>query len=255
MFFILSKILYYFLMPVSWFLILTFLALFAKKPNYKKKYLQGLVFLLLLSSNPLISNELMLLWEEPPKSIESLQNYDVGILLSGITQTDKSPKDRVYFLKGADRLSHTVQLYKLGKIKKILISGATNISWKGTFDKKEIHPLEEVLLMYGIPKEDIIWENESRNTYENALYSAKIVQNDFQNKNYLLISSAFHLRRARKCFEKQGIKVDTFSTDFYTSDRKITPRSFLPSQHSLASVSILSHELMGYMVYKMMGYL
>jgi uncharacterized SAM-binding protein YcdF (DUF218 family) len=255
MFFILSKTLYYFLMPVTWFILLALLALFTKKVIRKKRYVQVLVLLIIITSNPLISNELMLLWEIPPRNIESIENYDVGILLTGITQMDKSPKDRVYFLKGADRVSHTVQLYKLGKIKKILISGTTNITWDGTFEKMKAHPLEKVLLLYGVPQKDISWENQSRNTYENAVYSKIILQNTFPNQKYLLISSAFHLRRAQKCFEKQGIKIDTFSTDFYTSDRHLSPRSFLPSEYSLLTISILSHELMGYLTYKLMGYL
>ena len=66
----------------------------------------------------LSSNWLMYDWEPPPKDFHSLPDYEVGIILTGVTNIDKTPKDRTYFNKGADRVTHAVQLYKMGKIKK-----------------------------------------------------------------------------------------------------------------------------------------
>ena len=57
------------------------------------------------------------------------------------------------------------------------------------------------------------FENQSRNTYENAIYSKKIMDTiyeqspDQQSKPWLLVTSASHMYRSTKIFEKQGIPI------------------------------------------------
>ncbi|MDW8296239.1 MAG: YdcF family protein, partial [Raineya sp.] len=170
---------------------------------------------------------------------------------TGISNTQKEPADRLYLNKGGDRLTHTLMLYKMGKIKKILISG-------GHFFEKDIHEgkeIKKILLMAGVAENDIILEDKSLNTRENALFSAKILQTQFRSQKYLLITSAFHLRRAKGCFEKAGIAVDVFSVDFYSQNRSWLPASWLvPNEKSLYYWYVLLHEMLGYVVYKIVGY-
>src|SRR6478752_6259958 len=114
MFFILSKVLYYIVMPLTWLLAFFIYALFTKKESRRKKALLIGTLLLLFFTNPFISNEAWLLWEHPPTAINTLPTYDAAIVLTGITNQDKSPHDRIYTGKGADRILHPLQLYKLG---------------------------------------------------------------------------------------------------------------------------------------------
>lgn len=83
-----------------------------------KRLILGALLLFLLFSNSYTSNYLMYAWEPKPRSIGTLPVYEVGIVLTGITNIDRLPKDRTYFNKGADRVTHTLQLYKMGKLKK-----------------------------------------------------------------------------------------------------------------------------------------
>ena len=85
----------------------------------------------------------------------------------------------------------------------------------------EARLLAKVLADCQVPEEDIILEEKARNTYENALYSQKILTKIFPNQTYLLITSAFHTPRALACFRKQQLKVKAFSTDFYSFDRNV----------------------------------
>ena len=63
------------------------------------------------------------MWEDTPKSISEItQNYDYGIVLGGFSGYDKH-KNRVEFNDCGDRLFYSIQLFKSGKIKNILISG------------------------------------------------------------------------------------------------------------------------------------
>ena len=61
-------------------------------------------------------------------------------------------------------------------------------------------------------------EDKSKNTYENALLSKRFLsQRGDSSKKILLITSAYHMRRAKKFFDKVGLKVTPFSVDYNTS--------------------------------------
>jgi uncharacterized SAM-binding protein YcdF (DUF218 family) len=238
-------------MPLTWILICLGLSIFSKSAKRKKIFFRWAVGLLLFFTNPFFINEALLAWEIPATAWEKVQKYEVGILLTGISNAQKDPADRLYLNKGGDRLTHTLILYKMGKIKKILISG-------GHFFKNDIQEgreIKKILLLAGVPETDIILEEKSLNTRENALFTAKILQEQFPNQKYLLITSAFHLRRAKACFEKVGIQVNVFSVDFYSQNRSWLPASWLvPNEKSLYYWYVLLHEIVGYLVYKIVGY-
>ncbi|MDN5212018.1 YdcF family protein [Fulvivirgaceae bacterium BMA12] len=255
MFFILSKTIYILAMPLTLVLICFLTGCLLKRRKYKKRtYILG-VLLLLLFSNPFIINEIMLKWEIPPKPIADIQgSYQVGIVLTGITNMEKSPFDRVYFNKGADRIMHALQLYKEKKIDKILISGGSGSLFNN--DRLEADNLKLVLLQANVPEADIFIENRSRNTFENAQYSAEILNKYFPAGDYLLITSAFHMRRANACFVSAGINTLPYSTDFYTHDRNFHFDTLLfPSVLAIAKWTILFKELLGLTLYKLSGYI
>lgn len=251
MFFILSKTLFYLLMPLTWVLACLLISIFLKRPSLKKRFFRIALGLLFFFTNPFFVNEALLAWEIIPTKIQNLKTYDIGIVLTGVSNAQKEPKDRLYLNKGGDRLIHTLQLYKMGKIKKILISG-------GHYFEEDIHEgreMKKIFVWAGIPEEDIILEEKSLNTRENALFSAKILQEHFADKSYLLITSAFHLRRAKSCFQKTGIKTDIFAVDFYSQNRSWLPSHWLvPNEKSLYYWYVLLHEIVGYVVYKIVGY-
>ncbi|GAB4124796.1 MAG: hypothetical protein OHK0045_02500 [Raineya sp.] len=238
-------------MPLTWILACLLLSVFLKKASKKKRFFRIGLGLLLFFTNPFFINEGLLAWEIPPTKINALAKYDVGIILTGISNAQKEPKDRLYLNKGGDRLIHTLQLYKMGKIKKILISG-------GHFFENDIHEgkeIKNILVLAGVAESDIILEDKSLNTRENALFSAQILKEKFPAQSYLLITSAFHLRRAKACFERVGIRVETFSVDFYSQNRSWLPSHWLaPNEKSLYYWYVLIHEIVGYAVYKALGY-
>lgn len=255
MFFYLSKTLYYFLMPATLVGISLLLALFLKNKRWKRISLITTVVLFFLFTNDFIINEIFKRWEIPPTAFAQVKgSYDVGIVLTGIANLQIEPNDRVYFDKGADRIIHALELYKRGKIQKILISGGT-----GSLDRPDLteaNELVKVLRLYNMPDEDIIVENESRNTYENAILSAGILKEKFPDGRFLLITSAFHLRRAQACFDKSGIETDVFSTDFYTHPTSFTIDSMIiPNEKAFVKWQTLVREILGIFAYKLAGYI
>lgn len=242
-------------MPFTIIVISLLAAIFIKDRKWKYRLSVFGIICLLFFSNRILVNRVMKLWEIPPTPIDQLVKKDkVGIVLTGVVKKEKIPHDRVYFAEGADRVTHAIQLYKEGKISKILISGGT-----GSFSKsgiREADQLQQVFLMCDVPFEDLIIEDQSRNTRESAVAVAEIIDDNFQDSEFLLITSAFHMRRSLGCFKKVGINAQAFSTDFKTSDYPPRFDSYLiPNPASINTWHILFREWIGIVAYRFMGYL
>ncbi|MEE2700411.1 MAG: YdcF family protein [Bacteroidota bacterium] len=172
----------------------------------------------------------------------------MAIVLGGVSGFD-SNYNMLEFNASSDRILHAIKLYQQGVVKKILISGGTGLI--SGLDVRESPNLRRYLIDIGINKDDIIIEKESRNTIENAKYSAVILNRDFENGKFLLVTSALHMKRALLCFEKQDINVIPFSCDFSMSERKFDfEHLFLPDAEILERWETLIHEWVGYVVYK-----
>ena len=73
-------------------------------------------------------------------------------------------------------------------------------------------------------------------------------------RRLLLITSAFHMRRAAAAFRVQGMVPDLYPVDFRAGTR-ITPFSFLPSVGGLHKTTLAIRELVGLIVYRLHGYI
>lgn len=254
MFFILSKTVGYLARPLVVILLLFISSALIRSKIWKRRLFIAALASLLFCSNEFISNEVMRLWELPPTPFSEIQkSYQVGILLTGVTKSNFSPNDRVYFQRSSDRVTHTLQLYKLGHIKKILISGGSGTIMERT---KEADELSLVLQMMGVPKEDLIIENQSDNTYQSAVAVKKMIDGTYTAEECLLITSGYHMRRSRACFKKAGLDIDTFSVDFLSNKRAFTPDVLLvPKIESIAAWQVLTKEWVGMLAYKLAGYI
>jgi uncharacterized SAM-binding protein YcdF (DUF218 family) len=257
MFFVLSKILDVIISPLVWIIIIGIWGTFILNKNREKarKLLLFSVLLLLFFTNPFIANSLMKAWETPAISSSSIKKpYDVGIVLGGSMRYYDKATNRVVYSSSVDRLIQALQLYHDKKINKILLSGGSGFvnfqQWK------ESGLLAEVLLKSGVKQEDIILENNSRNTAENAMMSAEILKKSIPNGRFLLITSAFHMKRSLLCFKKADLTVDPFPVDvrsggdIYTVDRLIQPDA-----ENISTWDLIIHEWVGIMMYKLMGYI
>ncbi len=255
MFFILSKTLNYLTMPLVIICVLFLLSWILNNKKWKSLLFKIGIILLLFFSNDFITNEVVRAWELPATPFNEIkQTYSIGILLTGVTKGNMAPDDRVYFQRGADRVTHTLQLYRMGIIRKILISGGSGSLLER--NRQEADEIADALYMMGVPKEAIRIENESRNTHESAVAVKKILQDSVSSEECLLITSAFHMRRSRACFEKVGWRMDTFTTDFLHHKRMFTPDALLmPRVESLVIWNIMVREWVGMIAYKISGYI
>jgi uncharacterized SAM-binding protein YcdF (DUF218 family) len=254
MFFVLSKTVSVLAMPLTIIVILFLVAVFLKKRHLKRTFFWIAFGLLLFFSNDFLANEVMTMWELPARPYAVTPNYKLGIVLTGTTIQKPYPDDRVYFNKGADRVTHTVQLYKLGKIQRILISGGTG-RLVGEADPEANKYMKAMILM-GVDSSHIMIENETRNTYESAVAVKPMLDSmRLKSSDCVLITSAFHLRRSLACYRKAGLNLDHFSCDFYSHPRKYHIDAFIvPNLDAMQIWHKLFKEWVGFAAYKAAGY-
>lgn len=245
MFYLFSKILVFLIKPTTWLIILIIAAIIFK--TNRKKILITTLFIFYILTNSFLADSCSKIWES--KRIKLKKNYDVGIVLGGVSNYD-SKKQLHNFNKHVDRLIYAEQLYRQGKIKKILLSGGNGMLFNNGY--KEAESMKNHLLKNNIPEHDIIIENTSRNTKENAFNSVKILNENFNEGNFLLITSAIHMKRAKLCFNKAGIDIDYFATDYTNSNTKIRfDYLFIPQSAAIEVWEELIHELFGYISYRL----
>ncbi|MCX7955233.1 MAG: YdcF family protein [Bacteroidales bacterium] len=253
-FFVLSKIFYFVFSPLIWCFVLLLMGFIVKRKSLKKFFYAFSLVLLYVFSNSFLVDEVMRLWEVRPIKENKLKDkYDFIIVLGGALGYYDKKYDQIGFNQSADRVMQAIKFIMKGKSEFLIYSGGSG-TLSESFGKESII-LKNYLIDIGMPNEKIIIESESRNTYENAKYSAKIIKSIKQNAKVLLITSAFHMRRALACFKKQNIVCDYYPADRKSGERKfLFDHLFIPNTEALLKWEMLMHEFAGYIVYYVMGY-
>lgn len=250
MFFILSKILYFLLLPLVWVLILLIWRALSKSQQIRKRIGITIVSILVVFTNPLIYNWVCLSWQPYPVTLKPGTKYEAGIMLGGLSEYDKF--GRGYFSGAADRFIQTANLYHQGYIKKIIVTGGT-----GSLNQDELGEapfLLKELIANGVKDTDIIIDNKSRNTYENAVYSKQILDSMKLAPPYILITSGYHMKRSESVFKKAGIPCISFPCDY-----KVVPKDYdanriiIPNVKYLADWPYIIKEMIGLLAYQLTG--
>lgn len=209
--YILSKTIYHFINPLNWILLLLLVAVFG--PKWRMLALRlGLGLLLLFTWPPLVL-WLGTAWEVPPTPMETAVPKEVAIVLGGFAKVDAYPGDRLHLTDAATRLTTTLELYRAGKVKKILLSGGLFRPQPG--ERPESVQAADFLVRMGVPRSDILVEDRALNTEQNAVYSCALLREVYGDAlpEAYVVTSAWHMRRALRCFERVEGRVTAFSTD------------------------------------------
>jgi uncharacterized SAM-binding protein YcdF (DUF218 family) len=119
----------------------------------------------------------------------------------------------------------------------------------------EAQVIKKKLISLGVPSDCILTENKSLNTYQNALYSSIILEKEKSQSSFLLITSAYHIKRAKACFRKQGFDIECFPVDRLGDSPRFVYSQFFPQQALFSKWDYLLHEIFGFIVYKAVGYI
>ncbi|WP_158027278.1 YdcF family protein [Labilibacter marinus] len=211
------------------------------------------VGILLVFSNSLLFYHVSAWWEGDLQNNNEIGHYDGVILLGGFSSYQEN-QERIIFNGSSDRLLQAINLYKIGKADRFIFAGGS--ASVIVREKGEGEYMGDFLSTLGISKDSILVEAKSRNTHENAQETMKVLKDAYLEKgNYLLVTSGFHMKRAMGCFKKEGIQVTPYSTDLLRGN--LPPEIwevFTPSATALATWERLFREWVGYVVYKIKGY-
>ncbi len=256
MLYIFSKIVGFFIKPFNLILVFLGLSFIIRSRRWKQRLRWTSLGFFLFFSIPFIYNVFILLWEKPAVLLSDLPaGYDIAVVLGGTTDVDREPNDRLYFHKGAERITHAVNLYKTGKVRKILFTGGNPRLFEDP--ERNNSPIFDFYVMCGVAPNDIIIESSSRNTHENALFVRRLLKQQGAAGRIILVTSAYHMRRAEACFRKVGLEVTGFSADFYSPIKqdRFRVEQFMPSPMILAYWAMRIKEWIGYIAYWIMGYI
>jgi uncharacterized SAM-binding protein YcdF (DUF218 family) len=257
MFFILSKLLHFLVHPLNWFIFIFGYALLTKKATRRFKLLRGGFWLYVILTNPLIFNRVGYWWECPPTAMSSLKDtFDVAVVLGGFSNLNTYATDeRLNLNQAGNRLTDAVQLYKKGLVKKILVTGGDGKLFGKS--SKEATAAEPFLLSMGVQPDAILLESESRNTYENALFTKQLLEKQaVMPHKIFLITSAYHIYRSVACFRKIGLDVTPFSAHFEAETLSWQPSKWLiPNNKNFYRWEHLFKEWIGCIAYKIKGYI
>ena len=202
--------------PGLFVILLFFLAIYLFKFNSRIACIVGIftvIFYLLCTG--LVAEKFMGDLEKiysPPAEIENL-NADVIVVLGGGAFSDVQDVDGEGSLASstASRLLTAVRLQRKLNLP-ILLTGGQVYEDSGA----EAVISARILKSLGVPEEKILTETRSINTTQNAIYSAEILHEKNLTRP-IIVTSAFHMRRAVLNFSRQNIEVIPYPTNFTVS--------------------------------------
>lgn len=242
MYFLLSKLLLFLILPLYWVIILVVLGIIIKKRQTKKRLFVAAGIVFYLFSIPAFMNLFQRIWDvrTPPNH----KKYSCVIVLGGFS--GDGGEDGGHFTEASDRFIQGVKLINTKQASHILISGGNGMLTPGSF--REATYVKTQLKKFNIPDSLILVESNSKNTIENAKFTKAILARSHLQPPYLLVTSAFHMRRSLMIFRHAGLQVDPYPCHFLTFSTHLTIGAFLPDANALAKWEFYTKEAVGYAV-------
>ena len=169
------------------------------------------------------------------------------IVLGGAFNSGLESKERneVSLNSSAERLTKALEIYKKNPRIVILFSGFSGELKPQGWSESDM--AKKFFLDQGVKLDNLIFENQSRNTFENIKYSKDIISN--YKGTWGLITSANHMPRSFFTFKKQGLILEPINVDYKTGTSRMFWINFDISA-GLSNWNIVLHELIGIAYYK-----
>ncbi|WP_456404498.1 YdcF family protein [Thiolapillus sp.] len=177
--------------------------------------------------------------EFPPVPVAAVPPADIVVLLGGMTHGIVPTTGRADLSGEVDRLLHAAALYKAGKAPLLLLTGGNAQGYE-----PEAVSMQKLLLDLGIPEQAMLLESLSRNTRQNAEYSAQILKQRGIER-IILVTSAYHMGRARFEFLRLGLEVYPAATDYQVLESPQTLLDWLPQASALHGTTKAIKEYLG----------
>ena len=222
----------------------------------KTKYVYSSIIFLIVFSNGVFSNALWRLLEYPWKRLDySLVDSSDGIVvLSGGGIKLPPINKKIIEWNDPDRFFAGIDLYKANKSNRLIFTGGINPLISGLPPEGDIYIKEAI--SRGIPKKDLFTTYPVSNTLQEAKAIKKLLNDEMPatQKKVILVTSAFHMNRAKRVFEREGISVLPYPVDFRSNKSFSTtlrnPLMWIPNSSSLNTSTNAIREIIGRIIYR-----
>ncbi len=253
--FIASKILVLFTQPLWWVIALLALACMTvrRRPVIGQRLIiTAMAILLVLGWQPipeLLIRQLESRYAEVPLQTD-LSEYEGVIVLGGGTELGHVAQAHIQPLvtDAAERLSAPVAMLRHNPHLRIVYTGGEGeLLGSGPSESERAKMFFDAM---GLHNGQIVYESASRNTYENAVLTARLAGVD-KARRWLLVTSAFHMPRSMATFAKVGWNVRAYPVDFRTGTN--TPWTQYSLRDGVVAWQLLLHEWLGLLAYRITG--
>ena len=200
---------------------------------------------LALASTPLVANSALSRLEafSTARPLEEEPSAPVIVVLGGTVAiyTDANfPPEEI----GGTRIATAAKLYKLKKATRIIVTSGIAYERADGSRRTEADDMHDLLVAAGVPTEAITVEDRALNTKENAYYTAKILA-QIPAKEILLVTSAYHLKRASELFRSAGLVVRPVGSGRLIRGTSVEVGDLVPNAHALSRTTSALKEYLG----------
>jgi uncharacterized SAM-binding protein YcdF (DUF218 family) len=174
-----------------------------------------------------------------------------GIIILGGTGDARPnpPRELAGLNEAAERMTEAVALARRFPTARVVFTGGSGALL--TTAPPESVSMGALLVALGVAKERTTLESQSRDTYENAVFTKRLV-NPGAGERWLLITTAWHMPRAMGCFRQAGFPAEPWPVDYRTSGRvEIWPKTGIPE--GLRQMDFVMREYAGLVAYYLTG--
>lgn len=256
MFFYVSKVIWFFLQPSTAMLLLLLVGTILLWTSWaragRRVVLLSAALLALTGLSP-VGHVLILPLEErfPRYDFEASGAPDGIVILGGAQDMSVTARRRAAAVNEAgERLIETAALARKFPDTKILFTGGSDAVFGDR--ESEASGAAAILTGLGIDRSRLMLEDQSRNTYQNALYSSRLAKPGSAER-WLLITSASHMPRAIGSFRKAGFAVEPWPVDYRTRGTEDRWRFFPKPSEGWRRVDAAVREWVGLLAYRVTG--
>jgi uncharacterized SAM-binding protein YcdF (DUF218 family) len=256
MFFPLSKLLYFLVTPSNALALLVLMGIGLAAGGWLRSglWIGGLAAMVLLIAglSPLAVLIALPLEERFPAFVDDGAPITGIIVLGGAIETRLSAdRGQLLLNDAAERQVAMADLARRHPQSRLVFTGGSGSLTGSKASESEI--VGRYADTMGLPRTRLILEDRSRNTRENAQFTADMVKPQ-PGDRWLLVTSAWHMPRAIGCFREAGFGVTAYPVDYRTGGWKDVLRVNAFASEGLALLDIVTKEWFGLIAYRLSGY-
>jgi uncharacterized SAM-binding protein YcdF (DUF218 family) len=222
MFFVLSKIAGFLLLPSNFLVVLAVVGLLLLVTRWRRLgswcFASGIVLLLLAGFLPAGATLMKALENRFPRWDAQRGAPDGVVVLGGaINPVVARSRGSLGLSDGGERVVVIARLardYPNARI--VFTSGDASLLGQRPAEADYLFPSLDAM---GVPRDRVLLERQARNTAENAAYSKQLAQPK-QGERWLVVTSAYHMPRAIGCFRRAGFDVEAYPVNWRTTPRQ-----------------------------------